>query len=106
MGLNGDGGIGPSALRICRGVRDPALSRPCVGVLRALSSSGCLADLPRNVARGIPKVAGGRTIVLLETIHIAHPNMRRRDAMEYWILLGQFVSASEGPIAAARTEWC
>jgi hypothetical protein len=66
--------------------------------LLAAASAFSHADLPRTAVRGIPKVGGGQTVerfVLMETIHIDHPNMRRADAMEYWMLPGQFVPVSE-----------
>ncbi len=56
------------------------------------------ADLPRTAVRGVPRVGGGQEVerfVLMQTIHISHPNMRRADAMEYWMLPGQFVPVSE-----------
>jgi hypothetical protein len=62
------------------------------------ASSMTYADLPRIAVRGIPKVGEGQEVerfVLMETIHIAHVNMRRADAMEYWMLPGQFVPVSE-----------
>jgi hypothetical protein len=31
----------------------------------------------------------------MQTIHIEHPNMRRGDAMEFWMLPGQFIPVSE-----------
>lgn len=67
------------------------------GVL-GFASSVTFADLPRTAVRGTPKVGGGQEVerfVLLTTVHINHPNMRRRDAMEYWMLPGQFVPVSE-----------
>ena len=66
--------------------------------LIAFTSLPAYAGLPRSAVRGIPKVGGGQEVerfVLIETIHIDHPNMRRADAMEYWMLPGQFIPVSE-----------
>ena len=82
---------------VLRTVRRLASFVVVIGLL-GFASSLTYADLPRNVVRGIPKVGGGQEVerfVLMETIHIAHANMRRRDAMEYWMLPGQFVPVSE-----------
>jgi hypothetical protein len=68
-----------------------------IGLLAFLSLPAS-AGLSRTMVRGIPKVGGGQEIerfVLMETVHISHPNMRRRDAMEYWMLPGQFIPVSE-----------
>jgi hypothetical protein len=43
-------------------------------------------------------VGGGREVerfVLMEVVHIQHANMRHADAMEYWMLPGQFIPVSE-----------
>jgi hypothetical protein len=66
--------------------------------LVCFASSPSHADLPRSLVQGIQKVGGGQEIerfVLLQTVHIAHPNMRRADAMEYWMLPSVFVPVSE-----------
>jgi hypothetical protein len=52
----------------------------------------------RSAVTGTPRVGGGQAIerlVLMETIHIQHPNMRHREAMEFWMLPGQFIPVSE-----------
>jgi hypothetical protein len=56
------------------------------------------APAARNPVTATPRVGGGQTIerfVLMETIHIQHPNMRHREAMEFWMLPGQFIPVSE-----------
>ena len=66
--------------------------------LITFASLPAYAGLPRSAVKGIPKVGGGQEVerfVLMETIHIDHPNMRRADAMEYWMLPGQFIPVSE-----------
>jgi hypothetical protein len=52
----------------------------------------------RTPVKGIPVVGGGQAIerlVLMETVHIQHPNMRHGEAMEFWMLLGQFIPVAE-----------
>jgi hypothetical protein len=70
------------------------------GVIALLVLTALPADAgpPRTAVKGIPKVGGGQMVerfVLMQTIHIDHPNMRRADAMEYWMLPGQFIPVSE-----------
>ena len=80
-----------------RALRSFASFVAVIGLLGATIAS-TYADPARQVVRGIPKVGGGQEVerfVLMETIHIDHPNMRRADAMEYWMLPGQFIPVSE-----------
>ena len=67
-----------------------------IGLL-ALTTLSANAGSPRTAVRGTPTVAGQEVerFVLMQTIHIEHPNMRRRDAMEFWMLPGQFIPVSE-----------
>ncbi|MFZ1218349.1 MAG: hypothetical protein WAO00_03610 [Chthoniobacterales bacterium] len=56
------------------------------------------ADLPRHAINGVPFVGGGHKVerfLLLEVVHISHPGLRRRDAMEYWMLPGIFAPVAE-----------
>jgi len=71
-----------------------------MGVITLLVLTGLTTDAgpARTVVKGTPKVGGGQEVerfVLMQTIHIDHPNMRRADAMEYWMLPGQFIPVSE-----------
>ena len=68
-----------------------------IGLL-ALASMPSYAGALRSAVRGIPKVGGGQEVerfVLMQTIHIQHPNMRHGEAMEFWMLPGQFIPVSE-----------
>ena len=56
------------------------------------------APATRILVKGVPRLGGGQAVerlVLMETVHIDHPNMRRADAMEYWMLPGQFLPVAE-----------
>jgi hypothetical protein len=74
------------------------ISFTCLIALLSIAGTLCFAGSTRTAVNGIPKVGGRREVerfVLMETVHISHPNMRRADAMEYWMLPGQFVPVSE-----------
>jgi hypothetical protein len=61
-------------------------------------STAAFAELPRHAIDGAPDVGGGQKIerfLLLEVVHINHAGMRRRDALEYWMLPGIFVPVAE-----------
>jgi hypothetical protein len=76
----------------------PAIRFISLIALLSIAGTLCFAGSARTPVKGIPKVGGGREVerfVLMETVHISHPNMRRADAMEYWMLPGQFVPVSE-----------
>jgi len=60
--------------------------------------SSAFADLPRHAINGLSEVGGGQKIerfLLLEVVHVSHAGMRRRDALEFWMLPGVFVPAAE-----------
>jgi hypothetical protein len=76
----------------------PVIRFTCLIALLSITGTLCFAGSARTPMKGIPKVGGGREVerfVLMETVHISHPNMRRADAMEYWMLPGQFVPVCE-----------
>lgn len=71
-----------------------------VGVIGLLSITtlSAYAGTPRSAVKGIPKVGGGQEVerfVLMQTVHIQHPNMRHGEAMEFWMQPGQFIPVSE-----------
>jgi hypothetical protein len=81
-----------------------------IGVALRLCFTPVSAPAARSPVKGTPRLGGGQSIerlVLMETIHIQHPNMRHREAMEFWMLPGQFIPVSEdgegvyyqGPVA-------
>ena len=64
----------------------------------ALTTLSAYGGGARTAVKGVPKVGGGHEVerfVLMQTVHIQHPNMRHGDAMEFWMQPGQFVPVSE-----------